>query len=192
MVRLSQTNFGDINLKQGYILTILEKFVTKFYYEKISNRHLRPVDCRVWHISLGYSISKKERLELLNGEYELVDWQIRPKSAIHADSLTVHDVPQRGERLTLQTNDNGDFRLTAKSSLPVLQQLADLEWQLLYVQRTWFAWRHRVMGLYHAGEHSADVYWHRALINQKDVGIALQLPDPTNEKISWFLILQKK
>jgi len=138
------------------------------------------------------SISKKERLELLNGEYELVDWQIRPKSAIHADSLTVHDVPQRGERLTLQTNDNGDFRLTAKSSLPVLQQLADLEWQLLYVQRTWFAWRHRVMGLYHASEHSADVYWHRALINQKDVGIALQLPDPTNEKISWFLILQKK
>lgn len=76
------------------------------------------------------SISKKERLELLNGEYELVDWQIRPKSAIHADSLTVHDVPQRGERLTLQTNDNGDFRLTAESSLPVLQQLADLEWQL--------------------------------------------------------------
>lgn len=138
------------------------------------------------------SISKKERLELLNGEYELVDWQIRPKSAIHADSLTVHDVPQRGERLTLQTNDNGDFRLTTESSLPVLQQLADLEWQLLYVQRTWFAWRHRVMGLYHAGEHSADVYWHRALINQKDVGIALQLPDPTNEKISWFLILQKK
>ena len=61
-----------------------------------------------------------------------------------------------------------------------------------YVQRTWFAWRHRVMGLYYAGEHSADVYWHRALINQKDVGIALQLPDPTNEKISWFLILQKK
>ena len=138
------------------------------------------------------SISKKERLELLNGEYELVDWQIRPKSAIHADSLTVHDVPLRGERLTLQTNDNGDFRLTAESSLPVLQQLADLEWQLHYVQRTWFAWRHRVMGLYHAGEHSADVYWHRALINQKDVGIALQLPDPTNEKISWFLILQKK
>ena len=89
------------------------------------------------------SISKKERLELLNGEYELVDWQIRPKSAIHADSLTVHDVPQRGERLTLQTNDNGDFRLTTESSLPVLQQLADLEWQLLYVQRTWFAWRHR-------------------------------------------------
>ena len=40
------------------------------------------------------SISKKERLELLNGEYELVDWQIRPKSAIHADSLTVHDVPR--------------------------------------------------------------------------------------------------
>ena len=40
------------------------------------------------------SISKKEQLELLNGEYELVDWQIRPKSAIHADSLTVHDVPQ--------------------------------------------------------------------------------------------------
>lgn len=128
---------------------------------------------------------------MLNGEYELVDWQIRPKSAIHADSLTVHDVPQRGERLTLQTNDNGDFRLTAKSSLPVLQQLADLEWQLHYVQRTWFAWRHRVMGLYHAGEHSADVYWHQALINQKDVGIALQLPDPTNEKIGWFLILQK-
>lgn len=64
------------------------------------------------------SISKKERLELLNGEYELVDWQIRPKSAIHADSLTVHDVPQRGERLTLQTNDNGDFRLTTESSLP--------------------------------------------------------------------------
>ena len=81
------------------------------------------------------SISKKERLELLNGEYELVDWQIRPKSAIHADSLTVHDVLQRGERLTLQTNDNGDFRLTTESSLPVLQQLADLEWQLLYVQR---------------------------------------------------------
>ena len=79
------------------------------------------------------SISKKERLELLNGEYELVDWQIRPKSAIHADSLTVHDVPQRGERLTLQTNDNGDFRLTTESSLPVLQQLADLEWQLHYV-----------------------------------------------------------
>ena len=88
------------------------------------------------------SISKRERLELLNGEYELVDWQIRPKSAIHADSLTVHDVPQRGERLTLQTNDNGDFRLTTESSLPVLQQLADLEWQLLYVRRTWFAWRH--------------------------------------------------
>lgn len=138
------------------------------------------------------SISNKERLELLNGEYELVDWQIRPKSAIHADSLSVHDVPLRGERLTLQTNDNGDFRLTTESSLPVLQQLADLEWQLHYVRRTWFAWRHRVTGLYHAGEHSADVYWHRALINQKDVGIALQLPDPTNEKISWFLILQKK
>ena len=85
------------------------------------------------------SISKKERLELLNGEYELVDWQIRPKSAIHADSLTVHDVLQRGERLTLQTNDNGDFRLTTESSLPVLQQLADLEWQLLYVQRK-MAW----------------------------------------------------
>lgn len=138
------------------------------------------------------SISKKERLELLNGEYELVDWQIRPKSAIHADSLMVHDVPQRGERLTLQTNDNGDFRLTAESSLPILQQLAALEWQLHYTQRTWFAWRHRVIGQYHAGEQSATVYWHRALVNQTDVGITLQLPDPKNEKIGWFLILQKK
>lgn len=138
------------------------------------------------------SISQKERLELLNGEYELVDWQIRPKSAIHADSLTVHDVPQRGERLTLQTNDNGDFRLMTESSLPVLQQLADLEWQLHYVQRTWFAWRHRVIGQYHADEQSATVYWHRALVNQTDVGITLQLSDPKNEKIGWFLILQKK
>lgn len=138
------------------------------------------------------SISKKEQLELFNGEYELVDWQIRPKSAIPADSLTVYDVPQRGERLTLQATDDGNFRLTTESSLPVLQQLAVLEWQPLYIQRTWLAWRHRVIGQYHADEQSATVYWHRALINQTDVGITLQLSDPTNEKIDWFLIFQKK
>ena len=39
------------------------------------------------------SISQKERLELLNGDYELVDWQIRPKSSISADSLTVYAPP---------------------------------------------------------------------------------------------------
>lgn len=138
------------------------------------------------------SISKKEQLELFNGEYELVDWQIRPKSAISADSLTVYDVPQCGERLTLQAADDENFRLTTESSLPVLQQLAALEWQPLYIQRTWLAWRHRVIGQYHAGEQSATVYWHRALINQTDVGITLQLSDPTNEKIDWFLIFQKK
>ncbi len=138
------------------------------------------------------SISKKEQLELFNGEYELVDWQIRPKSAISADSLTVYDVPQRGERLTLQAADDGNFRLTTESSLPVLQQSAALEWQPLYIQRTWLAWRHRVIGQYHADEQSATVYWHRALINQTDVGITLQLSDPTNEKIDWFLIFQKK
>ena len=138
------------------------------------------------------SISKRERLELLNGEYELVDWQIRPKSAIHADSLTVHDVPQRGERLTLPAADDGNFRLTTESSLPVLQQLAALEWQPLYIQRTWLAWRHRVIGQYHAGEQSATVYWHRALINQTNVGITLQLSDPMNEQIGWLLIFQKK
>lgn len=138
------------------------------------------------------SISQKERLELLNGDYELVDWQIRPKSSIPADSLTVYDVPQRGERLTLQANDDVNFRLTTESSLPVLQQLAALEWQPLYIQRTWLAWRHRVIGQYHAGEQSATVYWHRALINQTDVGITLQLSDPMNEQIGWFLIFQKE
>lgn len=138
------------------------------------------------------SISQDDRLELLNGDYELVDWQIRPKSAIPADSLTVYDIPQRGERLTLQANDDGDCCLTTESSLSVLQQLAALEWQPLYIQRTWLAWRHRVIGQYHAGEQSATVYWHRALINQTDVGITLQLSDPTNEKIDWFLIFQKK
>lgn len=138
------------------------------------------------------SISKKEQLELFNGEYELVDWQIRPKSAISADSLTVYDVPLRGERLTLQAADDGNFRLTTESSLPVLQQLAALEWQPLYIQRTWLAWRHRVIGQYHAGEQSATVYWHRALINQTNVGITLQLSDPMNEQIGWFLIFQKK
>lgn len=138
------------------------------------------------------SISHKERLELLNGDYELVDWQIRPKSTVHTDSLTMYDVPQLGERLTLQATDDGNFRLTTKSSLPVLQQLAALEWQPLYIQRTWLAWRHRVIGQYHADEQSATVYWHRALINQTDVGITLQLSDPTNEKIDWFLIFQKK
>ena len=138
------------------------------------------------------SISKKEQLELFNGEYELVDWQIRPKSAISADSLTVYDVPQRGERLTLQAADDGNFRLTTESSLPVLQQLAALEWQPLYIQRTWLAWRHRVIGQYHADEQSATVYWHRTLVNQTDVGITLQLSDPMNEQIGWFLIFQKK
>lgn len=138
------------------------------------------------------SISKKEQLELFNGEYELVDWQIRPKSAISADSLTVYDVLQRGERLTLQAADDGNFRLTTESSLPVLQQLAALEWQPLYIQRTWLAWRHRVIGQYHAGEQSATVYWHRALINQTNVGITLQLSDPMNEQIGWLLIFQKK
>lgn len=138
------------------------------------------------------SISQDERLELLYGDYELIDWQIRPKSAIPADSLTVYDIPQCGERLTLQANDDENFRLTTESSLPVLQQSAALEWQPLYIQRTWFAWRHRVIGQYHADEQSATVYWHRALINQTDVGITLQLSDPTNEKIDWFLIFQKK
>ena len=138
------------------------------------------------------SISQKERLELLNGDYELVDWQIRPKSTAHTDSLTMYDVPQLGERLTLQATDDGNFRLATESSLPVLQQSAALEWQPLYIQRTWFAWRHRVIGQYHAGEQSATVYWHRALINQTDVGITLQLSDPMNEQIVWFLILQKK
>ena len=138
------------------------------------------------------SISQDDRLELLNGDYELVDWQIRPKSAIPADSLTVYDVPQLGERLTLQASDDGNFRLTTESSLPVLQQLAALEWQPLYIQRTWLAWRHLVIGQYHAVEQSATVYWHRALINQTNVGITLQLSDPTNEKIDWFLIFQKK
>ncbi len=138
------------------------------------------------------SISKKERLELLNGEYKLVDWQIRPIPTNNTDSIVLPDVPQRGERLTLQTNDNGDFRLTTESSLPVLQQLADLEWQLHYVQRTWFAWRHRVVGQYYAGKQSATVYWHRTFISHTDVGITLQLPDPTNEQIGWLLILQKK
>lgn len=138
------------------------------------------------------SISQKERLELLNGDYELVDWQIRPRSTTHTDSLTMYDVPQRGERLTLQATDDGNFRLTTESSLPVLQQSAALEWQPLYIQRTWFAWRHRVIGQYHAGEQSATVYWHRALINQTDVGITLQLSDPMNKQIGWILILQKK
>lgn len=138
------------------------------------------------------SISQKERLELLNGDYELVDWQIRPKSSIPADSLTMYDVPQRGERLTLQATDDGNFRLTTESSLPVLQQSAALEWQPLYIQRTWFAWRHRVIGQYHADEQSATVYWHRTLVNQTDVGITLQLSDPMNEQIGWFLIFQKK
>ena len=138
------------------------------------------------------SISQKERLELLNGDYELVDWQIRPKSSIPADSLTVYDVPQRGERLTLPATDDGNFRLTTESSLPVLQQSAALEWQPLYIQRTWFAWRHRVIGQYHADEQSATVYWHRALVNKTDVGITLQLSDPMNEQIVWILIFQKK
>lgn len=138
------------------------------------------------------SISRKERLELLNGDYELVDWQIRPKSTAHTDFLTMYDVPQRGERLTLQATDDGDFRLTTESSLPVLQQLAALEWQPLHIQRTWFAWRHRVIGQYHADEQSATVYWHRALVNQTDVGITLQLSDPMNEQIVWSLIFQKK
>lgn len=138
------------------------------------------------------SISQKERLELLNGDYELVDWQIRPKSAIPADSLAVYDIPQRGERLTLQATDDGNFRLTTESSLPVLQQLAVLEWQPLYIQRTWLAWRHCVIGQYHAGEQSATVYWHRAFINQTDVGITLQLSYPMNEQIGWILIFQKK
>ncbi|MCI5718786.1 MAG: hypothetical protein MR292_10465 [Alistipes sp.] len=137
------------------------------------------------------SISKKEQIELLNGEYALVDWQIRPKPAIYADSLTVYGVPQRGERLTLQTNDNGDFRLTTESSLPVLQQLVAWEWQPLYTQRTWLAWRHRVIGQYHADEQSATVYWDRVFVNQTDVGITLQLSDPIKQ-IDWFLILQKR
>lgn len=138
------------------------------------------------------SISQDERLELLNGDYELVDWQIRPKSATHTDSLTVYDVPQRGERLTLQATDDGNFRLTTESSLPVLQQLAALEWQPLYIQRTWLAWQHRVIGQYHADEQSATVYWHRAFIKQTEVGITLQLSDLMNEQIGWILIFQKK
>lgn len=138
------------------------------------------------------SISKKERLELLNGEYELVDWQIRPTSANNADSIAVHNVPQCGERIILQANDKGDFQLTTESSLPLLRQLLDLEWQPLYIERTWFAWRHRIIGQYHAGEQSATVYWHRTLISQTDVGITLQLLDSTNEQIGWLLIFQKK
>lgn len=138
------------------------------------------------------SISKKERLELLNGEYKLVDWQIRPIPTNNTDSIVLPDVPQRSERLTLQTNDNGDFRLTTESSLPVLQQLSELDWQPLYIECTWLAWRHRVVGQYHAGKQSATVYWHRTFISQTDVGITLQLPDPTNEQIGWLLILQKK
>ena len=104
----------------------------------------------------------------------------------------MYDVPQLGERLTLQATDDGNFRLTTESSLPVLQQLAVLEWQPLYIQRTWLAWRHRVIGQYHADEQSATVYWHRALINQTDVGITLQLSDLMNEQIGWILIFQKK
>lgn len=53
------------------------------------------------------SISQDERLELLYGDYELIDWQIRSKSAIPADSLTIYDIPLRGEHFTLQTNDDG-------------------------------------------------------------------------------------
>lgn len=138
------------------------------------------------------SISQKERLGLLNGDYELVDWQIRPKSTAHTDSLTMYDAPQLGERLTLQATDDGNFRLTTESSLSILQQSAALEWQPLYIQRTWFAWRHRVIGQYHADEQSATVYWHRAPVNQTDVGITLQLSDPMNEQIGWILIFQKK
>lgn len=138
------------------------------------------------------SISQKERLELLNGDYELVDWQIRPKSAIPVDSLTVYDILQCGERLTLKANDDGNFRMTTESSLPVLQQLAALEWQPLYIQRTWLAWRHSVIGQYHADEQSATVYWHRVFVNQTDVGITMQIADPTHENICWFLIFQKQ
>ncbi|WP_416995702.1 hypothetical protein [Alistipes putredinis] len=83
-------------------------------------------------------------------------------------------------------------RTTTESPSPFLQQLAALEWQPLYIQRTWLAWRHRVIGQYHADEQSATVYWHRTLVNQTDVGITLQLSDPMNEQIGWFLIFQKK
>lgn len=131
-------------------------------------------------------------MELLNGEYELVDWQIRSKPTVYADSLTVHGVPQRGERFTIQANDNREFRLTTESTLPVLQQLAAMEWQPLYTQCRWLALQHSVSGQYHAGEQSATVYWHRVFVNQTDVGITLQIADPENENIGWFLILQKK
>lgn len=138
------------------------------------------------------SISQEERLKLLNGEYELVDWQVRPTPANNADSIVLHDIPQQGERITIQIKDNGNFQLTTDSSSHLLQLLSDLEWEPLYIERTWFAWRHRVIGQYHAGEQSATVYWHRAFVNQTDVGITLQQPDSMNERIGWLLIFQKR
>lgn len=140
------------------------------------------------------SLSEKERLELLDGEYELVDWQIRPGTGIDlTDSLVLRDIPRFGERMTLRTDERGCFQITSGSSSPLLRRLSDLEWgPLPLIERTWFAWKHRVVGRYGAGERSATVYWHRAFVNQKDVGITLQLSDPNEDRIGWFLIFRKK
>ena len=137
------------------------------------------------------SLLKKERQELLNGTYELVDWQIRPTSIHYADSLVVCDVPRRGERITVQSNEKGDFRLAAESALPLLQQASDATWKSVYTERSWFTWRHRVMGFYAAGSQSARVYWHRMLIHRTDVGLTIQLPDPKSAQIGWLLTFKK-
>ena len=144
------------------------------------------------------SISTKEWLASTEGVYTLTFRRIDlPRELDNETSLHLDlQLPAIGEQIAIKRLDNGLQIIPSDSSSTTLQQLSPTEWQMNYTSRTWFDFEHSIEARYWTAidEHlfAAHLFARRRFCQAPWIGFSVQLPDPTNNDISYYLVFEQQ
>ena len=143
---------------------------------------------------VGNRITRKAKIEALNGTYTLTHRELKIPPQFEADTLLLN-LPQIGEQLVLHA-DGDSFRIEAAAEVsPMLQSLAGTVWESLYCYRTWFDDTHILRSTYTTtvdGQlQGISVSWSRIFWEPVEVLFSITLPIPAHPSVGCQLLFQK-